>query len=54
MVPQASSRAHSRVTERTTVKHTHDAIVHAHEHARVMHYVRNGAQWEHLAATQGS
>ena len=33
------------------MKHTHDAIVHAHEHSHVVHYLRHGTQWEHMAAT---
>ena len=32
------------------MKHTHDAIVHTHEHAHVVHYL-HGTQWEHMAAT---
>ena len=38
-------------TEGKTMKHTHDAIVHAHEHAHVVHYLRHGTRWEHMAAT---
>jgi hypothetical protein len=44
MVPRAGSRAHSRITEGTTMKHTHDAIIHTHEHAHVVHYLRHGTQ----------
>jgi len=33
------------------MEHTHDAIVHAHEHAHMVHYLRHGTQWEHMAAT---
>jgi hypothetical protein len=33
MVPRAGSRAYSRVTEGTTMKHTHDAIIHTHDRA---------------------
>ena len=33
------------------MQHTHDAVVHTHEHAHVVHYLRHGTQWEHMAAT---
>ena len=33
------------------MKHTRDAIVHTHEHAHIVHYLRHGTQWEHMAAT---
>jgi hypothetical protein len=33
------------------MKHTHDAVVHTHEHAYVVHYLRHGTEWDHMAAT---
>lgn len=31
--------------------HRHDAVVHGHEHAHIVHYLRHGSDWDHMAAT---
>jgi hypothetical protein len=33
------------------MKHTHDAVVHTHEHAYVVPYLRHGTEWDRMAAT---
>jgi hypothetical protein len=32
-------------------QHSHEALVHDHEHAHVTHYLVQGEQWTHLTAT---
>ena len=31
------------------MRHIHDAVIHTHEHAHVVHYLRHGTEWEHMA-----
>src|SRR5258708_12542938 len=37
--------------EEIAMEHAHDTVVHTHNHAHMVHYLRHGSQWEHMAST---